>query len=329
MKVYVLTCIALLLLPFAYAQAGVSYTASPLIIDEEVVPRDIIEKKITLVNTGDAPVTIYPTVNNISLNEGGGIEAFIPQVMSDQTTSLAAWIEISRAGIDLRSGETKSVTLTLRINPGAKPGTYHALVGFPYGGNRDEAERMLARGDSPGTVVSVSLEDKRVSLLRLSRFIVDRFVTKPDNSAIHYKVSNPGDEPLSPGGEIIIYDGTGKEVGAVPVNPDRHIVQPGEEKEFVTSAPTDGLFGKYKAFLTVDYGTANIASVQDTAFFYALPLKVILTILGILIVVSVIASIYIHKRYFDEGLDDGSEFLPLHVKDSVSDPLHHDINLRS
>jgi hypothetical protein len=319
--------IALLVSPL-FTQAAPSTSVVPLVIDADVEVRDIEEHIITLTNTGDVPVTIYPTVNNISLNEGGTIQEFLTPVESDQKTSLSSWIEISRAGIDLMAGDVKTVTLTLRINPNAVPGEYHAFVGFAHGGNRDEAERMVARGDAPGTVVRVKLEDDRVFLLKLSRFLVDRFVTDTENEAATYVIKNPGDESLIPHGEVIFYDSRGVEIASTPVNPDKEIIGPGEEKVFVSGVPTDGMFGKYKAFLNVEYGVQNLASIQDTTFFYVFPLRTLLMMLGGLILVVLVLSLYVHRKYFDEVVDDGSELLPVHVRDSVSDPLHHDIDLR-
>jgi hypothetical protein len=312
------------------AYALISYTVTPLVINEEVEQRNIIEKTITLVNTGDTPVTIYPTVNNIALDAGGGITEFVPQVMSDQSTSLASWVEISRAGIDLRSGETKTVSLIIRVNPYAKPGEYHALIGFPHGGNRDEAERMVKRGDSPGTVVTATLQDKRNTLLKLSRFIVDRFVTSAHNTAASYTVRNPGEEPLIPTGEIIFYNNHGDEVGTIPVNPEKIEIPPGEEHAFTGTVPAQGLFGKYKGFLSVEYGKGNIASIQDTVYFYVFPLKVILIIMGVLLTLVIGISLYVHRKYFDDIGDDGSELLPVRVHDAhTRDPHDHDIDLRS
>jgi hypothetical protein len=310
------------------AHALVSYSVSPLVVDEEVEERDIIEHTITLKSTGDSPVTIYPTVNNISLNDGGEIAEFVAQIMSDQTRSLAAWIEISRAGIDLFAGQTKTVTLTLRINPNAAPGVYHALVGFPHGGNRDEAERMLARGDAPGTIVTVNVVDKKTTLLKLGGFLVDKFVTSKENSDASYTVRNPGDEPLIPKGEVIFYDAQGREVGALPVNTENIEIPPGGEHTFTGAVPTDGLFGKYKAFLSLEYGKGNVASVQDTVFFYVFPFKTVLIVFALLAVLVIVASVYVHRKYFDDTVDDGSELLPVHVRDTSSDPLHHDIDLR-
>lgn len=311
------------------AYANIAYTVTPLVIDEEIEPRDIIEREITLTNTGDVPVTIYPTVNNIAVDEGGAMKEFITQVMSDQTTSLAAWIEISRAGIDLRAGEVKTINLTLRVNPGAKPGTYHAFVGFAHGGNRDEAERKVKQGTAPGIVVSTSLKDTKVTLLKLARFAISRFVVQEANTASSFTMRNPGDEPLVPHGEIIFYDSKGVEVGTTAVNPDNVVIPPGGEHEFQGTVPISGLFGKYKAFLSVEYGTQNRASLQDTAFFYAIPLRTLIIVLSLVLVCMLFVSLYLHRRYFGTEDDDGSEPLPLHIKDTASDPLHHDIDLRS
>lgn len=308
--------------------ADISYTVSPLVIDENVVPRDIISREITLVNTGDIPVTIYPTVNNIALTEGGTIEKFITQVMSDQTRSLAAWIEISRAGIDLHAGETKKATLTLRINPGAEPGEYHALVGFAHGNNRDEAEKKVASGKAPGVIVTTRINDNKRTVLKLAQFVIDKFVISKANTASTFIMKNPGDKPVTPQGEIIFYDAKGREVAAVPVNDEKVTIDPGKEYVFKGTVPLDGLFGKYKAFLSVDYGTENLASIQDTTFFYAVPLRFLLIILSITIVVVAFAAFHIHRKYLDDD-SDGSELLPLHVRDThTAEPFHHDIDLK-
>ena len=139
---------------------------------------------------------------------------------------------------------------------------------------------------------------------------------------------NPGDEPLVPKGEIIFYDTKGVEVASIPVNPNNIEIPPGGEQVFQGHVPLDGLFGKYKAFLSVEYGTQNKASLQDTAFFYAVPLTTLLIVLGVFFFAVMLLSLYLHKRYFDDS-DDGSEFLPLHIKDTPSVPHHHDINLRT
>lgn len=327
MKMFFILVSGIILCTTPYVYAESQYQVSPLVIDTKVEARDIIKKAITLTNDGSQPVTVYPTVNNISLSDGGTIEEFLAPVVSDRSRSLASWVEISRLGIDLRPGDTKTVDLTLRINPDAVPGSYHAFIGFGNGGNRDEAERQVKNGQAPGTVVTVTIEEKKNEFLKLSKFIVDRFVTATNNQAAVYTFKNPGDSPLVPKGEIIFYDNTGEEVGAIEVNKDNLSIPPGGEHVFAEPVPTDGLFGKYKAFLSVEYGTSQKASVQDTSFFYVFPLKGIIVTLIVLIIIVGVLSWYFHKRYFDEDIDD-SERLVVHVRETQSEAKEHDVIIK-
>lgn len=310
----------------AHAMQG--YSVSPRVIDEKLEGRDIITKDITIVNTGSQPVTLYPSVNSISLDAGGEIQEFVQAVASDRTTSITSWIEISRLGIDMKPGETKVIPLTLRINPNPKPGTYHALVSFGNGGNRDEAERQVMNGEAPGTVITISIEDTTTTYLKLSKFIVDKFVTSPDNQAAVFTFTNPGDEELVPDGEIIFFNGLGREVGTVSVNPDDVTIKPGEEHSFTATVPTSGLFGKYKAFLSVEYGSKQRASLQDTSFFYVFPSQTIMIILATLLVCVSVLAWYFHKKYFDEAVDD-SDRITVHIREGERESRDHDIDLKS
>lgn len=322
-----ITAIFIFCFPFVVSAAP-SYTVAPLVIDVESEARDIQTFDITLRNTGTAPLTVYPTVNNITVAGGGTIESFLPPVSSDRTSSLTSWLEITRSGVKLAVGETKIVTLTLRVNPSPQPGEYHAFIGFGSGRNDHFAKEQVRTGGAPGTILTVRIVDKKSELLKLSRFIIDRFITSSENESARYIIKNPGDVPLTPKGEIIFYDNRGEEVSSLVVNEESAEIPPGGEKEFRAQVPMHGLFGKYKAFLNVEYGSVQRASVQDTAFFYVFPLMTILIVLGVISVVVVIISLYVHKRYLDGGTQDDSDTIPLYVKETRSESKEHDIDLK-
>lgn len=323
-----LLCALFFLCAIPKAHSAITYTIDPLVIDETLEARDIKTFTISITNNGTQPISAFPTVNNISLTDGGTLEAFLPPVSSDRTRSLASWIEISRLGIQVPIGVTKTVPLTIRMHHAPEPGIYHAFIGFGDGRNRDEATQAVMDGRAPGTVVTVVVEDKKIEALKLATFFVDRFVTSPTNASARYVFKNPGDEPLAPTGEIIFYNSSGKEVGSSVVNPDNVVISPGEEHVFETTVPADGLFGKYKAFLNVTYGESQTANVHDTSFFYVIPLRTVLIILGLLILIVALTAWYMHKKYFDEELIDDSEQLMLRMKEGVSDSVHHDIDLK-
>jgi len=309
------------------ALAAPQYSVLPLVIDESLESRDIVNREITIANTGSEPVTVYPSINNISVQEGGTVQEFLAPVESDRTTSLTAWVEMARSGIDLKAGETRKLPIILRIPGTAKPGEYHAFIGFGHGRNRDEAETQVRNGRAPGTVVSIVIEDKTFSFLKIAGFVIDRFVINPDNQAAVYTFRNPGDEPLTPTGEIIIYDSSGKEVSTIPVNAEEVSVPPGGEHVFTATVPLSGLFGKYKAFLSVEYGGAQRGSVQDVGFFYALPLHIVILVVGGLLVLVAGAAWYTHRKYLDDNDEDDSDTLMVHVRDTKSDPVHHDLHI--
>lgn len=318
-------CIMAGSLPYlAHGQAIVS----PMLLDYKAEARSIETDTITITNTSSAKIDIFPTVNNISVGENGGIEAFLSPIESDRTSSLASWLEISRAPLEIMPGASTTISLTLRVNPNPEPGTYHALVSFPSGSNRDEAEAAVQRGGIPGVIVNVTIEDTTTELMSLSKFSVNRFVTTPDNQAVQYFVENTGDMETIPTGDILVYNQRGEEVASIPVNPDRQILQAGESQTFTAGMPLAGLLGKYKAYLSVQYGSTQRAQLQDTAYFYAIPWKKLAVLFAGLILVAIALALIVHRRYArDEEVDD-SDPLPLHIRDSVSQAAHHDIDMK-
>jgi hypothetical protein len=319
-----IVALSLLAVPYVVA-AFPTYIVTPLVIDETLEARDIVTRTVTVKNIGNEPTTIFPTVNNIAVS-GGSIEAFLPPVMSDRSKSLASWIEIQRSGFDLKIGETKELPLTFRIAPSVEPGTYHAFIGFGSGNNVHEADGQVQSGQAPGVIVTITIADKRKTLLKLAVFSIDRFVTRALNGAAHYTFRNSGDEAVVPTGEIIFYTSTGKEVGAVAVNTEGVSIEPGKEHTFTAQVPVEGLFGRYKGYLNVTYGSQQ-ANVQDTTFFYAFPLQTLITILAILIALVGCIAWYIHRKYLDTERME-TDRLSVRVREGTSMPHHRDIDLK-
>lgn len=328
---YIFTLL-LLVLP-TLASAAKDYTVTPKVIDVTAEARDIINKTITITNNHNSIVNVFPTVNEIALDEGGDIVEFKGPTQVDGTSSITRWLEIPRSQQSIMPGETKEINLTIRMHPQVQPGVYHAYLGFGEGLNSIEAAKQAERNQAPGIVVTVRIEDKKVEFVDLGGFYVDKYVTSNDNQAVSYTLKNPGDTTVMPTGEIIIYDGSGKEEFSIEANPDFISLAPGEEIRIERQLPINGLFGKQKAFLNVRYGSNLSASVYDTVFFYVLPWQKILMIFGIIVVFTIILTLYLHHRYemghhHDED-EDGVHALHVHVVEGHSDEQEHDINLKA
>lgn len=126
------------------------FTVSPLLIDVSADARDNFTRTITLSNFGSGYTRLYASVHEIEVGEGEEIKAFVPASMSDMTTSVTSWIEITRGRIELTGDEVKEVPLTIRVNPNTPAGLYHAYIGFASGFNRDDAEAKILGGKASG-----------------------------------------------------------------------------------------------------------------------------------------------------------------------------------
>lgn len=315
--------------PLLFANAAVNHTVTPRVIDVNAEARDIITRTITITNNANYTSSIFPSVNEISLDEGGDITEFRGPAMVDRPAAITSWLEVPRKEINIPKGESAELTITIRMNPNTVSGEYHALIGFGSGRNRDEAERLVKEGKAPSVVITIRVEDKSVERMDLKGFIIEKFVTKSDNQAASYTLTNPGDTTVVPQGEIIFYDSNGKEVASVAANPDNLTLAPGEQTEMKATVPIQGLIGKYKGFLNVNYGTAQAASVYDTAFFYVLPWQKLLLIFISVVVAALLLTLYLYRKYgMNDDDDDDVYHLQFKFKDGPSDDKDHDINLK-
>ncbi|MCA9365730.1 hypothetical protein KC723_02450 [Candidatus Kaiserbacteria bacterium] len=306
-----------------------NYTVSPLLIDHTVEKRTILSETITIKNfEKHQNIRVYASVHEVTLGEGGEIKEFTPPSMSDNTNSVTSWIEINRGRLQIEPGGELKIPMTIRINPKAQPGEYHAFVGFGNGSNRTIAEKKTMDGIAPGVIIRISLDEKKNVFLKLKQFTVDRFITDVSKGGVSYTVTNPGEEAISPSGEIIFYDNRGVEVGAMPVNDSGHVINPGEEYEFTSALPEHAGFGKRKAFLSLEYGTNQLASIHDTAFFYIVPYKQLIIIFLVVLFIAITITLLINRRLTRE-IDIHSDDLPLYVRDGIhKDEADHDVNLK-
>lgn len=318
---------------YGHTTLAATHTVSPLILDYTSEPRDILHQDVTITNTTGAKLQLFPTFNNVTVGTEGGVVVFLPASMSDRTSSLTSWMDFSHAPLELNAGEERKLPLTITVNPNAQSGVYHALLSFPTGGNRDEAERSVMAGGVPGVMVNLSIDDKKVEVVTLSKFHVKTFVVKPEADNALILIKNTGDTDIIPKGDIIIYNKRGNEVASLPVNPSGETVRAGQETTFTSSVPMEGLMGKYKAHLSLTYGTEHINTLQDTVYFYILPWKKLLMLfLGLVFVTVVVVLLLSYRaRKYDDDYDDeefDSDLLPLTLRDSVSESKSHDIDMK-
>ena len=325
MRAFLLLCIALLSIP---SLTLADYSVSPQLVEHVVEPRAQYEESIKITNLSGAPLRLFPTVNAITLGEDGEILTFVPPASADNSNTVTSWIQITRGRVELAPGESIKVPLRIVIDPTAKPGEYYAFVGFADGSKRDEAEAKVMSGSVPGVIVRLSNPDKSTESIRLNKFTVDRFVTGYNDAFVTYSVENIGDLPLTPQGEIILYNVRGEEVGTIPVNPEAKEVAPNGQETFVSPLPDTSALGRHKAFLNLEYGSKQRATVYDTTFFTVVPLTRLLIVFGVLITTSIFLVLWFHWRQNRQANGDDEDVLMYIRQGVVAEDREHDINLK-
>lgn len=267
------------------------FSVSPVVANEKAKPRDIIKKELLVTNNTEQRVDLYITVLNIDPTDGAG--EFTSPAESDLSRSLANWIEITRGVIELSPGESRKIPYLIHVNLSAKPGTYYARIQFRKGSKRAEAE---ASKEGTGLMLTVEVQDDAKERLELGTFISEDNFILGDSASFSYLLENVGNRDIEPRGSIRIFNRRGEEVGSVPLNAEGEQITPQNKRQLAAAWNTTGRFGKYKAFLDLEYGDQNLASVQDTVYFWVFPWKEIFASLAGVFVLAIVGTYIIHMR---------------------------------
>jgi hypothetical protein len=305
-------------------------TIRPFLIDETLTPRGVSQSTVTI--KSDYPyrkAVLYATVNEISVDATGEIKEFVSPVMTDRTDTVTSWIEITRGRIEILPGETKEIPLTVRVHPYAKPGEYHAFIGFVEAANRPKAEAIALAGEAKGVILKIVIGDEREDSMKIASFKVDRFVTGDDSRQIDIEIENTGDLPSAPTGEIIFYDSRGNEITSVPVNETSETIEPGKKVTLKSFVPLDNDLGRYKANVNLKYGEDQKASLYDTTYFYLMPSHVLILVFGVILVISILIALLVRRMFTSHETEDDCQDVALYVREGHEpQPKDHDIDLK-
>ncbi len=273
------------------ADSSAELSVTPVVVDEKAKARDILKETITITNTSKRKLNLYPTVNDVK-REDGQAEFVSALGADDEKDSLANWLEISRGVIDILPGESREIPFVIRVSLNALPGTYHADISFFEGSTAAEAQAR-----NPLAVVTVNTEvqaDIKESM-QLNKFVTDGFFFSGDDVLFNYQLENIGNQELKPKGEIRIYDRKGREVASIPVNAEGKSFTPDQAAQLASAWSAAKGFGKFKAFLNIDYGNNQSGSLQDTVFFWIIPWQQLLAILVVSIIAIIVSALYFHR----------------------------------
>lgn len=273
--------------------ANTDFSITPVVANEKAKARDIIKKELVVTNNTKQRLDLYITVENIDPTDGA-LETLSPGV-ADLSVSLANWIEITRGVIELGPEESRKIPYLIHVNLSAKPASYFARIVFSQGSVRSEAEAKKAE-DGTSLMLNVEVMDDAKERLQLGNFLSSDSIVLGKDVSFSYLLENVGNRVVEPRGSIRIFNRRGEEVGSIPLNVNGEQISPENTKQLAATWNAASRFGKYKAFLDLEYGENQLASVQDTVYFWIFPWKEILMSLFGVMVLAMVGTFTLHMR---------------------------------
>ncbi|HEX8923395.1 MAG TPA: hypothetical protein VF828_01530 [Patescibacteria group bacterium] len=305
--------LALSTLAFAqpsFAQATLALTAIPPRLQIEVRPGKVAVKEIKVRNETavDQFVTIKKKDFIVTDNLG------TPKILSDSEDlnnrwAASSWIQVSPMSLKLKPGETKSLTLTVIAPDNALPGGHYAVV-LHSPTTSSETKGTAAKVETNvGTLVYITVPGKIKQSALLNEFTAPAF---QEYGPVEFNstIENLSDIHIAPQGSITVTNMLGGKVADLTL--DETNIFPLTSRSFKNVLDKKFLFGRYKAQLTANYGTAG-GVLLGTLFFWVLPWRLILVLLTIIAVI--IALFLINKNKPQNGSSGKIEELEAEIEE--------------
>ena len=275
-------------------ETGVEIT--PHVIDEKAKARDLFKYTVKLKNVTDRKLTLYPMINDISVVEGR--QEVLPPSQLDRTLSIAAWTRIPRGAVKLMPGDEEELALEINVSLYAVPGKRYAILGFPEAPNRYEAEDNMFAKSYANILINFAIEENIVEKAQIELFGPQKNLYLNLPVIFETTIENFGNREITPEGSIFLFNRRGEEVGKIDVNSDSLAIGPESKKTLKSEWLPDKATGKYKARLEMEYGQLAKRDLQDTAFFWVIPLPILFVFVGALFFFVLLLTIFIFRRTY-------------------------------
>lgn len=298
----------------AFSQSeGLSLSVSPTLFQMSAVPEQLWNSGVKVINNNPHELTVYAQVVNFAPQGETGQGKFLPVFeKATEGTTLAEWVAITSEPIVIEAEKSATIPFTVSVPKDAAPGGHFAAIMV---GTKPPESSSVVRVSTSQIVTSLFfvriagdvIEDGSIREFRLQ----DTFVDSP-KAEFEVRFENKGNVHLQPQGEIVITNMWGKERGVIPINHQTHFgnVLPTSIRKFEFSWKGEQSFsdiGRYKAVLTLAYGTEERKFETTTDYFYVIPVKATLFVFTVFTAFVLLLrwsiNAYIRKMLVLSGID--------------------------
>lgn len=266
---------------------ALSLSVTPTLFDISVEPGQVWRSSVRVINPNTRDIVVYAQPVVLSSDNERGVGNFTPVLNSEQQgITLAEWIEITDEPIEIPAQETATVPFTIPVPTEAAPGGQYAAILIstqPQAGEQNVAQIRTTQAVSALFFMRIEGDVIESGSIRSFR-TTDQFVQRPENN-FKLRFENQGTVHLLPQGDITIFNMWGQQRGIIPVNQRTEFgkVLPDSVREYNfswTGAYSLLDIGRYRAELTLGYGNENKSFVDQTLYFWVIPIYGLLITLG-------------------------------------------------
>lgn len=301
----------------AEQDTGLSLSVTPTLFQMSASPSQEWNSGVKVINNNKQPITVYANVVNFAPEGESGEGKFIPlpPLGEQDGSTLAEWMTISNEPIVIPPEQSYTFPFSVNVPENAAPGGHFAAILIGTKPPETEGAIKVATSQVVTSLFFVRIAGDVVEKGIVREFNVSKKIVSVPHADLSVRFENKGNVYLQPQGEIVITNMWGKERGTIPINQQTHFgnVLPDSIRKFEFSwsgEPSFSDIGRYKAILTLEYGDEGKKFVTSIAYFYVIPIKAGLIVLGSIIAfilfVSWCIKAYVRKMLLLAGVDPAS-----------------------
>lgn len=272
-----------------------AFSVAPGILDLSTEKGEVLETSLSLINTADAPKTIYLSKQKFEANPESGAPKFIPY--EEDHSGLVDWLQLPADRITVEARTKVEVPITLAIPDDIPAGGYYGSVIFSEAPYDIVATNGATISAKTAVLLLLTIEgeiNQQVALLDLTSPQAGSWLSLPAGQ-FAYRLQNQGNVHVQPQGTLTLKGLSGRTISVANANPANGRVLPnttrtyqGEFGPVVPDGFVDTLqtqwqnfaLGPVKAFLDLQAGSQTI---QAELSFWVIPWQLLLSVLIVLI----------------------------------------------
>jgi len=275
-----------------------TFTAIPPRLEISAKPGEFVQKTIQFRNEGDETTYLSIVTKDFIVKDTAGTPEFVTSLVSGKWAA-SSWISLSPSSIAVAPKQTANITLYVNVPLDALPGGHYAGVLYQGTGTAPRIGGGVGAGSAiqqvVGTLVYLTVEGPVTEQALVKKFEMPSFL-EFGPVPFRTEILNNSDLHITPKGQITIRNMFGKMETVIPLE-ERNIF-PGTSFIYENTWNAKYLLGRYRADLSVAYGTHGQA-LTATLYFVVFPVRIALAVV-LAVVIIILAILLIRKQKIEK-----------------------------